>query len=383
MALSTATLNALDSALHGTGNSEELGTLFAATPGTSKANAAVVTDANGNILINGQLYQSFKDTITAQHTSPSQSTATKMTAMINRITTVTAAGDAVALPPSVAGMEIQVINHGANAVQVYGDNGAGDKINDVATGTGVSQMIGSSVVYSCVTAGNWYAEGIGTGYSGSLPTFSFQDGVTANHTSPSQSTATQLTGSICRVSTSTAQGDGVALPTSAAGLEVVVMNVSTNAIQVYGNNTEAATINGITTATGISLGVNQVANFICTAAGNWVVQLNASTQPGLVALSGTADAIPPHVSHTYVVTKAGVDAMTLAAPTATTDDGIIITITSNTANAHTITATNLLQTGGTAVSVLTFAAHAGASVTLMAYQGKWNIISNNLVALTS
>jgi hypothetical protein len=68
--------------------------------------------------------------------------------------------------------------------------------------------------------------------------------------------------------------------------------------------------------------------------------------------------------------------MTLAAPTATTDDGKIILITSNTANAHTLTATGLLQTGSASVNLATFAAQKGAGLTLIAYQGKWNVLGS-------
>jgi hypothetical protein len=50
----------------------------------------------------------------------------------------------------------------------------------------------------------------------------------------------------------------------------------------------------------------------------------------------TADgAIAPHTPATYMITKAGVAAMTLAAPTTVVDDGLIITVVSSTANAHT------------------------------------------------
>lgn len=76
----------------------------------------------------------------------------------------------------------------------------------------------------------------------------------------------------------------------------------------------------------------------------------------------------------YVITKAGVLADTLAAPTSTVQDGTIIRVVSATANAHTITATGLLQTGTSSVNVATFAAQAGAGVTLMAYQGKWIVL---------
>lgn len=95
----------------------------------------------------------------------------------------------------------------------------------------------------------------------------------------------------------------------------------------------------------------------------------------LTALT-TNGAINPNTPATYVITKAGVLADTLAAPTATTDDGKIITITSATANAHTLTATGLLQTGSASVNLATFAAQPGAGLTLMAYQGKWNVLGS-------
>jgi hypothetical protein len=109
------------------------------------------------------------------------------------------------------------------------------------------------------------------------------------------------------------------------------------------------------------------------------------TFSGTVTSSGSVDtltplttngAISPNTAANYVITKAGVLADTLAAPTATVDDGKVIIITSNTANAHTLTATGLLQTGSASVNLATFAAFAGAGLTLMAYQGKWNVIGS-------
>lgn len=105
-------------------------------------------------------------------------------------------------------------------------------------------------------------------------------------------------------------------------------------------------------------------------------------------LSGSTDVIPSTKAGNYIINTAGVDAMTLAAPpsggpAAGGYDGIQIAIYSNTANAHTLTATALLQTGGTATGVLTWPAHAGAGVILRAYGGLWQLIQNNLVVLTS
>jgi hypothetical protein len=98
-------------------------------------------------------------------------------------------------------------------------------------------------------------------------------------------------------------------------------------------------------------------------------------QDGWVPLTGSADALSPNVSANYIVNSTGVDAMTLAAPTAVVDDGKTIIVSSNGAHAHTITATGLLQTGSASVNVATFAAHAGAGLTLKAYNGYWNVIS--------
>lgn len=89
----------------------------------------------------------------------------------------------------------------------------------------------------------------------------------------------------------------------------------------------------------------------------------------------TADgAIAPGTPAAYMITKAGVCGLTLGAPTVTTHDGQQIIVSSNTGFAHTITATGLLQTGSAAVNLATFAAFAGASLTLIAYQGKWNVL---------
>lgn len=91
-------------------------------------------------------------------------------------------------------------------------------------------------------------------------------------------------------------------------------------------------------------------------------------------LSGSTDAIPI-TGGFYKVTTAGVDAMTLAAPTA---DGIVLLVTSQTAQAHTITATSLLATGGSSspYTTATFAAKIGAGLMLVSLNSVWNLISS-------
>lgn len=318
----------------------------------------------------GFITESATDNITAR-AGGGQALATAITTQTSRVTMVATAGDSVKLPASAPGLELIIINHGANAMQVYGSGT--DTIDDIATAVGVSHMANSVVIYTCTTAGAWYTEGLATGYAGSnLQTLSFSAGITAFATG-GQTSAVALTALINRVSTVATQGDSVKLPAATPGLAITVLNRGAQPMQVFGAGTD--TINGIATATGISQGINTTATYVCTVSGNWEVPLTSlqSTTPTALSVNG---AIPPHVGHVYVITKAGVLADTLAAPTAGTDDGLEITVTSNTANAHTITATGLLQTGSASVNVATFAAFAGAGLTLMAYQGKWNVIAS-------
>ena len=100
------------------------------------------------------LYQSCEDAITAA-AGGGQSGAYQLTATISRVATVATAADSVKLPPSEAGMVIQVVNgHASNSMQVFG---AGtDTINDVATATGVAQAAGKAATYVCPVAGKWY-----------------------------------------------------------------------------------------------------------------------------------------------------------------------------------------------------------------------------------
>jgi hypothetical protein len=111
-----------------------------------------------------------------------------------------------------------------------------------------------------------------------------------------------------------------------------------------------------------------------------IVPLGTFSQQAATALGGgplvpiaASGAIAPHAPNNYIITKAGVAAMTLGAPTAGTDDGLVITVYSSTANAHTVTATGLYVDGAGHVNVATFAANIGASFSIIAYQGKWYV----------
>lgn len=84
-----------------------------------------------------------------------------------------------------------------------------------------------------------------------------------------------------------------------------------------------------------------------------------------------------------LITKGSLCALTLAAPS-TAENGTRITIISTTAYAHTVTAPSAIihwgDSGG-ADDVATFAAYAGASMTVIAYGGAWYVENLNGVTL--
>ena len=72
-----------------------------------------------------------------------------------------------------------------------------------------------------------------------------------------------------------------------------------------------------------------------------------------------------------MLTKAGVAAMTLAAPTAGTDDGKELTIIATTGNAHTVTIAGGLNGAGASADVGTFGGAVGDRFSIVAYNGAW------------
>lgn len=85
----------------------------------------------------------------------------------------------------------------------------------------------------------------------------------------------------------------------------------------------------------------------------------------------------------FAITKATAAAITLVAPSKA-QDGCTLIFTSLTAAAHIITATTLLAdaVSGSPHTTATFAAFIGASLTLQAQNGLWNVISAVVVPIT-
>ena len=204
------------------------------------------------------LYESASDSLVA-HAGGGQSLALALTSEVNRVTTVATSGDSVALPLAVGGLTILVNNAGANPMQVYG---AGtDTINGVATATGVSQMPGSEVIYVCPSAGNWEANGLGTGYFGSLETVSGQVGLTAR-AGGGQALGTAITAMTAQFSTVGTAGDSATLPLATglptgSVLSITVINNGANSMNVFApsGSTMNGTLNGSAAVTNTTPGI--------------------------------------------------------------------------------------------------------------------------------
>lgn len=89
--------------------------------------------------------------------------------------------------------------------------------------------------------------------------------------------------------------------------------------------------------------------------------------------------LPTEIDTTILINATGVAVTTLAAPSIAMN-GAKVTITSQTAQAHTVTATGLFNTGGTTpFSLATFPAKVGVSMTLEAQNGAWNVVGQSPV----
>ncbi len=72
-----------------------------------------------------------------------------------------------------------------------------------------------------------------------------------------------------------------------------------------------------------------------------------------------------------IITKSSAAAITLADPTADTDDGKTLEVISTTAQAHTVTIAGGLNGAGSGADIGTFTTVVGNRFAVVAYNGKW------------
>lgn len=136
-----------------------------------------------------------------------------------------------------------------------------------------------------------------------------------------------------------------------------------------GSNPTFGTVTASSGFTGNLTG-NVTGNTTGTHTGNVV---GGVLPPGVVVSADGAITVPS-VDTKYVITKAGVAAMTIVNPTATTHDYLTLTFISVTAQAHTLThATTGFNDGGGGADVATWGGAIGDGMQITAYQGKWYV----------
>jgi hypothetical protein len=102
----------------------------------------------------GSLQTSSAVNALAANAGGGQASATLLTAMINRVTTVANLGDSVKLPASAAGLVLVVSNAGANAMDVF--PASGDAINALAANAAIRINANTTVSFYCSVAGTWH-----------------------------------------------------------------------------------------------------------------------------------------------------------------------------------------------------------------------------------
>lgn len=116
---------------------------------------------------------------------------------------------------------------------------------------------------------------------------------------------------------------------------------------------------------------NQPGDFPNPQAGTLITTDFAEDVP--ISIGQDSTIVPAGANAVYNINKASACAITLSAPSLA-DNGVSLVFTSNTAFAHTITATGLIQDGsGNTRNTATFAANRGNTVVLVVENGSYNI----------
>ena len=152
------------------------------------------------------------------------------------------------------------------------------------------------------------------------------NGLTA-HAGGGQASALALTSGINNVTTVATANDSVKLPVSAAGMEILVINDSANAMQVFGAGTD--TINDIASATGVSQLAQSAVLYSSPVAGKWYsLGLGAN-------FAGAAGSGAPGI-HSATASSTGATASNVVTDPAITAASIVIARFVSSANVVTV-----------------------------------------------
>lgn len=103
----------------------------------------------------GQLQTMLSVSGLTAHAGGGQGSATPLPAMINRVTTVASIADSVVLPASQPGLQIMVVNAGANSMNVF-PLGT-DQINALGASTAFAVAATKVCEFYCTNSGQWHS----------------------------------------------------------------------------------------------------------------------------------------------------------------------------------------------------------------------------------
>jgi hypothetical protein len=156
----------------------------------------------------------------------------------------------------------------------------------------------------------------------------------------------------------------------------------TGALAVTGAATFASTVavtgalspSSLAVTNGATVGTTLVVTGLTTVTGGLKETVTVASADGAIAVK----------SGIVMITKAGVAAMTIADPTATTDDGKTLTFVSTTAQAHTLdnSAGSGFNGGGAGSDVGTWGGAIGDGITITAYNGVWYVVPGSNLNVT-
>lgn len=109
---------------------------------------------SGEIVLASQLVKTVQAGITAQ-VDASQANATVITGNFVEVAVVAGVADSVALPEAIAGLQITVINHGANSMGLFPINGGDDGINEENATTKYDVAVNVTVICTAWSGTDW------------------------------------------------------------------------------------------------------------------------------------------------------------------------------------------------------------------------------------
>lgn len=218
----------------------------------------------------GNLTLSTAAAVTAAGTT--QGAATAITKTYNIISTASA-NQGVVLPAALVGKVINVYNISGNTIKVY--PASGETIDGGSANAHVTIVDDNGKEFVGTGTGAWRAVGSGgnnvedfTINGSALLLGSLTYGVAAiSGAGTIQGDATACTETINIVTTASA-GQGVKLPTAAAGLQIVVQNTTSADIKLYPNTSDK--IDGGTVNVGVTLPANTTITVTCKDAVDWI-----------------------------------------------------------------------------------------------------------------